>query len=73
MALVQLRRITEDPAWRYAVTQDPPFGPGGTLADCNGGDALEIWGSTWDDSEDWVEFRVMAGTTVIRSWRFSGF
>ena len=37
-------------------------------------DALEVWGSSFeDDGDDWTEFKAFRGDIQVGTWRVSGY
>ncbi len=56
-----------------AATELPPFGPGFSSDAAATADALEVWGSSFEDAEDWVEYRLIKGDHVIAVRRYAGY
>ena len=65
-------RLVEGQAAVQEAQKPLPFGPGLT----DGLDRItrvEIWGTTWDDGEDFTEFRVYAGDECRATVRVAGY
>jgi hypothetical protein len=57
-----------------AALTPPPFGPGFTMTDLDGADALEIWGSQFSTTtEDFIDYRLIRAGRCIKSRRFAGY
>ena len=68
-----IRKLTGAEA-RLAATDAPPFGPGVGEEKALDIDALEVWGSSFDDpGEDWCEFRAFNGDRPLGAWRVPGY
>ncbi|POB12319.1 hypothetical protein [Sulfobacillus sp. hq2] len=68
-----LRRLTDPAAIRAAITQPPPFGPGWDATAGDTADTLEIWGTTFADPVDYVSFRLLHGSQIVREMRLPGY
>lgn len=68
-----MQRITDPAAIRAAITQAPPFGPGWDAAVGDAADALEIWATTITDPTDYVAFRLMHGSRILRELQIPGY
>ncbi|SMC02061.1 hypothetical protein SAMN00768000_0272 [Sulfobacillus thermosulfidooxidans DSM 9293] len=68
-----MQRITDPAAIQAVITQAPPFGPGWDPAVMTGADALEIWATTITDPTDYVAFRLMHGSQILRELQIPGY
>ncbi len=65
-------RTVEGPSAMEEAAKPLPFGPGVTDG-LGEGTRLEIWGTTWNDGEDFIEFRVYGGDECLSTVRVVGF
>ncbi len=51
------------------ATSKPPFGPGFTDEQAMQAERMEVWATTFSDSDEYVEFRLLKDDQVIHSRR----
>ncbi len=71
--MIQLRRIAQPADILAAGAAPPPFGPSFPPDVLRQADALEVWGTTFRDAEDYTEFRLFQEESLLATYCISGY
>lgn len=71
--MILLRRISQSADILAAGATPPPFGPAFPPDVLRQADALEVWGTTFDDPEDYTEFHLLKADIIVATERIAGY